>query len=339
MSAVAAAPGRRTLLQHGWRLALVVTVAGVGWWAAVHGVAGVGWAQVRPLLALVTPGRLIELAGIWLGGLAIYACVLAAALPGLGVRRGLVLNLSGSAVANSVPLGGAVATAVNWRMVRAWGHSDRSFVAFCVLTNGLDVMTKLLLPAVAVSTLVVLSMHVPSWLWLATGAGAVGAALLAAIPLLGGRPAGAVAGASPRWWGRALRHVSGTAVQVRHLVSRGWAGMLPASAAYVAAQVLLLWACLATVGLHPLLGVVLVAAAVERLGTLVPITPGGAGVAEIGTVAWLVASGLDPASVVAGVLLYRTFLVVMEIPVGGVLLGGWWLLHRRPAPALTGGAS
>jgi uncharacterized membrane protein YbhN (UPF0104 family) len=76
------------------------------------------------------------------------------------------------------------------------------------------------------------------------------------------------------------------------------------------------------------------AAALERLGTLVPITPGGAGVAEIGTVAWLVAIGLDPVEVVAGVLLYRIFLVAMEIPVGGVLLGCWaWLQRSTVAPA------
>ena len=34
------------------------------------------------------------------------------------------MNLTGSAVANVMPLGGAVATALNWRMVRGWGHSD-----------------------------------------------------------------------------------------------------------------------------------------------------------------------------------------------------------------------
>jgi hypothetical protein len=33
--------------------------------------------------------------------------------------------------------------------------------------------------------------------------------------------------------------------------------------------------------------------------------------------------GLDPAGSVAGVLLYRVFLVLMEIPVGGALLGAW----------------
>ena len=48
--------------------------------------------------------------------------MLAAALPGLDLRRGLLLNLSGSAVSNVMPLGGAVGTALNWQMAR-WGHT------------------------------------------------------------------------------------------------------------------------------------------------------------------------------------------------------------------------
>ena len=52
----------------------------------------------------------------------------------------------------------------------------------------------------------------------------------------------------------------------------------------------------------------------------------------MGTIAWLVANGLDPVTVVAGVLLYRVFLIVMEIPVGAVLLGGWAWVNRSVRP-------
>ena len=95
----------------------------------------------------------------------------------------------------------------------------------------------------------------------------------------------------------------------------------------------LLYFALQAVGLDVPLVLVLTAAAIERLGTLVPITPGGTGVAEIGTIAWLVAVGLDPVQAVAGVLLYRVFLIVMEIPLGGLLLGGWAWAQRSSACA------
>jgi putative heme transporter len=304
-----------------WRTGLVVVVLAGGLWTATHGVAHVGWAEVGHILRRVTPGQLVVLAVIWLGGLAIYSLVLSAALPGLGIRRSLLLNLSGSAVSNVVPLGGALGTALNWRMVTRWGHSNSAFVAFCVLTNVLDVLTKLALPVVAVAALAVVSTHVPTVLWVV--------ACCCAVALLGAVLAGPLVGRVYAGW-----------LRVREVLRDHGPRMVAASAGYIAAQVALLDVSLHTVGLHPPLTVVVMAAAIERLGTLVPITPGGTGVAEIGAVAWLVASGLSPVEVVAGVLLCRVFLVVMEIPVGGALLAGWAWTQRaarpRPAPRVVG---
>jgi uncharacterized membrane protein YbhN (UPF0104 family) len=116
--------------------------------------------------------------------------------------------------------------------------------------------------------------------------------------------------------------------RITALLRAGWRRMVPASVGYVAAQVVLLDYSLKAVGLQASVAVVVAAAAIERLGTILPITPGATGIAEIGTVAFLIATGLDPAEVVAGVLLYRVFIVVIEIPVGGTLLGGW-MVHQR----------
>ena len=306
-----------------WKTAVVLGVAAGGLWVATHGVAGVGWGDVAAVLRGVTARQFGVLALIWLGGLGIYSLVLSAALPGLGVRRSLLLNLSGSAVANVIPFGGAVATALNWRMVRLWGHSNVAFVAFCVLTNALDVMTKLALPIVAVAALVAISMHVPAVLWAVAG-GCAAVLLLAGLghPLLL-RPAKPAEDPDRRWRRVVQAHVRDSGTRIRDLVASHWPRLLPAAVGYIAAQVTLLYFCLQAVGLEPSVTVVLAAAAIERLGTLVPVTPAGTGVAEIGTIGWLVAAGLDPVDVVAGVLLYRVFLVIMEVPVGGVLLAGW----------------
>lgn len=321
---------------------LVLGVVGGGLWVATQGIAGVKPPAVEDVLEAVTPFRLLMLAGVWLAGLGIYSLVLSAAMPGLGPRRGLLLNLSGSAVANVIPLGGAVATALNWRMLRRWGHSNGAFVAFTVLTNALDVLAKLALPVVAAAALVMLSIQVPEVLEIASAV--CGAAILAFLVVhlwsVHG-PAPAEAGQGSGWRAR----VAGLQVRLRAsgrridlVLRRRWPVLLGGSVGYVAAQVLLLALSLRAVGLTVPVTTLLVAAAIERLGTIVPITPGGAGVAEIGTIAWLVASGLDPTSVVAGVLLYRVFLVAMEIPVGGALLGGWAWLQRRTRP-LPGAAS
>src|SRR6476469_8617549 len=99
--------------------------------------------------------------------------------------------------------------------------------------------------------------------------------------------------------------------------------------AYLALQLALLWFCFQA--LHVPLGVpvLFTALAVERLLTLVPITPGSAGVVEVGTTAALVALGGDPAGVAAGLILFRGFTYVMEIPVGGITLAIWLATQHR----------
>lgn len=299
-----------------------------GLWTATHGVAGVAWVDVVVVLRGVSASNLALLAGIWLLGLGIYSAVLSAALPGLGMRRGLLLNLSGSAVANVVPLGGAVATALNWRMARTWGHSDSAFVTFCVLTNTLDVLTKLLLPVVGVAALSVLSVHVPAYLWAVTGTCVGILVLVLASQLLWSRLVPDRHPRQARWTWSLRRRLRASSLRVRDLFIGRWTRLVPGSVGYIAAQVALLYVSLRAVGLDAPVTAVVMAAAIERLGTLVAITPGGTGIAEIGAIAWLLRVGLDPVEVVAGVLLYRLFLVALEIPVGGILLGGWVLLRR-----------
>lgn len=318
-------PGRaRSWSGWAWKSALVATLVGGGLWTAAHGVAGARWTDVTAVLYGLQVRQVATLGLIWLAGLAVYATVLSAALPGLGVRRSLLLNLSGSAVANVIPFGGAVATGLNWRMVRKWGHSNRAFATFCVLTNALDVATKLILPAVAVISLVLVAGHVPAALWVIAWtctAVLLLLVLLQAVVITSGR----------RHWLTPLRQ---TLLSTHRLLLDHWRRLVPASLVYVSAQVALLDFSLKAVGLQVPVTIVLMAAAIERLSSLVPFTPGGAGFAEIGTIAWLVTNGLDPVEVVAGVLVYRFFLIAMEVPVGGLLLGGWAWLQRPSQPAL-----
>jgi uncharacterized protein (TIRG00374 family) len=320
-------------VSHAWKSALVLGLAAAGLWTATHGVAGVTWKDVALVLRQVTPMHLLWLTAIWVGGLVMYAGVLAAAMPGLGARRGLMLNLTGSAVANVLPLGGAVATALNWRMARRWGHSNSAFVSFCVTTNVLDVSTKLVLPLVAVTVLVAVSVPVPTAVWAMVASCATVLVLVLIVN------AALLRSGAGRTDGRLLGRVRETGGRMRALLVAQWRRLLPGSVGYVAAQVVLLYVSLVSVGLHPPVSAVLMAAAIERVSTVVAVTPGGTGVAEIGTIAWLVASGLDPVEVVAGVLLYRVFLFALEIPVGGVLLGGWAWRHRSGSGAASVGAA
>jgi uncharacterized membrane protein YbhN (UPF0104 family) len=316
--------------QRAWwlRLALAVVMLVTAVWVVRHGVAGIAFSAVARVVGDVGAGHLALLALIWASGLAMYCVVLSSAFPGLGARRTLTVNLTGSAVANTIPLGGALATALNWRMLRGWGHSNAAFVAFSTVTNALAVLMKLVLPVVAVGCLVAASAQVPFVLWCTAIACAVVLVGAAAIAVWLSFRTSTASPPRHRWLRRIESFLAGSGTQIVQIVRRRWAWLLAGSLAYTGAQVVLLGASLHAVGLNVPIATIIAAAAIERLGTVIPLTPGGAGVAEAGTVAWLIATGLDPTQAVAGVLLYRAFVVVMEIPVGGAVLAGWVWRNR-----------
>src|SRR6478672_5983477 len=118
-------------------------------WLAALALLGVGLPHV---VGVTWPAALV-LVGLWVLGLVAQSFVLTGALPGLTRRRALTLNVTGSAVSNVVPLGGAAGVELNRRMMRAWGIDTRSFTGYTILTNLWDVGSKLLLPVIAVIVL------------------------------------------------------------------------------------------------------------------------------------------------------------------------------------------
>src|SRR5207244_1504671 len=99
--------------------------------------------------------QLALLVVVWLAGLWAYTFVLCGSLPGLTHMQALTLNLSGSAVSNLVPFGGAVGIGVTFAMTASWGFRP-SRVALSTIVTGLwNVMAKLALPLVALLLLLV----------------------------------------------------------------------------------------------------------------------------------------------------------------------------------------
>lgn len=298
---------------------------------------GTSWATIGGILGRVSVPGLAALAVVWIAGLWAHSFVLAASLPGLTKRRGLTLSLTGSAVANVLPLGGAAGTGLNFAMTRRWGFTSAAFGGFLAVTTLVNVMAKLGVVAVAVALIPIA--HSATALPLGrTGLPLipVAAALAAVVWFLAGPDAAAVTG------GRLDRLIgvfgrrSALATSLPQLrcsilgVFRGgWRPLTLGMGAYVLLQLALLWLCFQLLGVSLGLPVLITGLAVERLLTLIPITPGGAGVVEVGTTAALVALGGDPAAVAAGLLLFRGFTYLLEIPVGGVTLGIWLLRDRR----------
>lgn len=320
------------------RRRLVTSVLSVALTAALVGflprAVGATWSEVGTLLVQVSPGSLALLAVVWIAGLWAHSFVLAASLPGLTKRRGLTLSLTGSAVANVLPLGGAAGTALNFAMVRRWGFSSGRFGGFLAVTTLLNVISKLGVIALALGLVPILH-----------SASAFGSASLLLLPVLFGVGAGIAiladeraAVAVGRVLDKATQAFRSTQLreqlpalrrQVLSVMRTGWRSMTVGMIAYLGLQLALLWLCFQVLHVPLGLPVLFTVLAVERLLTLVPITPGSAGVVEVGTTAALVALGGDPVGAAAGLLLFRGFTYLMEIPVGGVLLAVWSWLHRR----------
>ena len=311
---------------------------------------GARWHDIAGALSRPSASQLALLGALWFAGLCVHTPSLTAALPGLSHRRALLLNLSGSFVSNLLPLGGAAGTVVNWRMARTWGFSSGAFGRWAVVTNLADTVVKLALPGIVLCWFAVGSTAPPRTVGTAA---AVGAALLV-VTVLGVtlvarddrmlRRAGSWADraaarvravpSAPEGYGeRAARFRSDSA----RLVRDGWGRMLGGKLGYAALQAVLLWACLRVVGgpVAPL--VVASAFVVERVLSMVVLTPGATGVVEVGMAAVLGALGAEPAAAAAGVLLYRGLVVGMEVPVGGLALLGWWVGSRRGTSAVSAG--
>jgi uncharacterized membrane protein YbhN (UPF0104 family) len=326
---------------------LVGIIAGVALLALALPLAtGVPWAITWTVVSGIPTIELLALVVLWAVGLLSHTVTLTAALPTLTHRQALALSLTGSAVANVLPLGGAAGIALNYRMVRHWGFDRQQFATYTVVTNAWDIFAKMVLPLAVVPMLVgrtdvalgpVLD---PA---LAAAAGLAVFCGLVAVTLWHPGVAARVGSAVDRVVGGVLRRVRssrtpriGAALvelqaSCSYVVRTAWLRLSLGMTLYTTLLFALLWACLWVTGAGVTPVVVLAGFTVERLLTLAGLTPGGAGVVEVGLTGVLIALGGSPAGVVAGVLVYRALTFGLEIPVGGISLAAWLWLRRTAA--------
>lgn len=315
----------------------------VGLVYALPALVGVSWSAIGSHLSQVPVIVLIGLVALWFSGLLVHAPVLMAAMPGLNARQALTLNMSGSAVSNVLPMGGPAGMGLGYAMSRSWGFGADRYASFLVSTNLWNMVGRFVAGISILGGAALLGARMPSGItpiilgavaFSAVSAGSVVAALRSpsATAAFGRRldkiarrlrPDGEAEQCSA--WLVSSRAELITAVRA------GWLRMSSGVLAYLFLQATLLYACLAATGAGAPVRVVAIAFAIERLISLAPITPGAAGVAEVGTVAALHSMGADPLSAASGVLLYRIFMFAIDIPVGTTLTLLWLRATRRAA--------
>ena len=286
------------------------------------------WLELATLLALA----------IW--NIVTYWFVMMAALPGSNIWQTMKVNQASTAVANTVPGGGAMGVAVTSEMFRAYGFS-RAEIGLSVLVSGIwNNFVKLGMPVVALG-LLALQGEASSSLVTAAGAGVLGLALALGLfaSILASEEAARRAGGwlqrSLNLLRRAVRRspvetVVDSTVAFRRsaigLVRRRGLALTAATLVSHLSLYLVLLLALRHVGVSETQSSwveVLAAFAFLRLVSALPVTPGGLGVVEIGLTAALVAAGAPKAEAVAGVLVYRALTYVLPIPFGAAAYLRW----------------
>ncbi|MCW2614108.1 MAG: putative Phosphatidylglycerol lysyltransferase [Frankiales bacterium] len=287
------------------------------------------WQALRSMTWLEITTLLI--AAAW--NLVTYGLLMVCTTPGLTLRQAMVVTESSTAVANTLPGGGALGIAFTAAMLASWGFS-RARTTVSLLVSGLwNNVAKLALPVLALAWLALRGDATPGRVAAAV-AGVTG--LLAIAFLLW---AVLRSEASARRLGRSAEVLVS---RLRSVLGRtpvtGWDR---ATTKFRARTVLLLqarWGRLTLVTLvsHLSLFLVLLLAlrhvgvseqevataealavfAFARLLTAVPITPGGVGVVEVALVTGLDAAGGGDAQVVAAVLAFRALTYVLPVPLG-----------------------
>jgi uncharacterized protein (TIRG00374 family) len=283
--------------------------------------------------------------------LATYGLVWMSVTPGLGFRRAMVMTQSASAVTNTVPtVGPAIGVGMTYSMLRSWGYSG-SRISVAVLVSGVwNTFVKLALPILALALVLLQGGAGGGRVTLAVaGIGVLVAAIVVFALLLRSEQLaerfGLLAG---RVASRGLRLVRRPAVhgwelatvrfraRTLELLEHGWVPITAATLVSHLSLYVVLLACLRAVGVSDAevsWAQVLVAFAIMRLITIVPFTPGSAGVAELALIAPLVAAGGDREQVTAAVLVYRALTWGLQIPVGVACYLWWRRTSLQPHPA------
>jgi uncharacterized membrane protein YbhN (UPF0104 family) len=306
--------------------------------------------DVWEVLGTLSAKSALALAALALWNLATYWPMLVAAMPGLRLGQAALVSQSSTAVAMTVPAGGAVAVGISYAMYASWGFSRATIARSTLATFFANMSFKLVLPACSLAVLTLVGE--PTTGLMVTAVVGVGLVLitgaLAVVVLRDERPARRIGRAAERtvsfarglagrapvsmWSDRAARFRT----EIVGLLRARWR---PLFVTELVSQLSVFTVLLVSLRLLGISGEdvswaqAFAVFAFVRLGSSVPIVPGNVGLAELGYIGGLTLAGGDRTEVVAAVLLFRFLTYFIQIPIGGATYLVW---RRRRGQHLDG---
>lgn len=324
-------PTQRTLKVAGALTGVALAVLILGWllpaalkvsWADIGAVlSGASVAWVLTLVLAAVFASLLDSVGFWL------------CFRTLPLGQATLTNLAAQAVGTSVPLGSTLSLTVLWKGLRSLPRTR--IVAGLTLASVADLVTLVIVPALALLALVFVPEQLAWWLRVAAGIGAllVAFAGVVALRILGKEStfialvgkAQEVYIAFQEGFGEQSRDLHAPARNMREAALTDTRAPLPivlatpSAARLLQALAFVAW-CAWGLGLDASPLALFAVYALGRLLTLIPLTPGGIGVADAG-VAWaLTLTGVPPEEAIAATLLFTLTQTLTPVLLGALSL-------------------
>ena len=277
----------------------------------------------------------------------VYVFPLMAAIPGLKYRPAFVVRQTSFTISNAVPAGGAVGLGVQYAMLAGYKVSSAAASTGIAITSVWSVFMTLGLPFLGVALLYLTGEGEQQYITAAVvGAAAIIAtSVVFALILRSEELARKIGGIGQKLANPILhrmhkevdvvQEVLDFRSQIVGVVSKHWASITLSNLGMVFGQFLILFVAIRAVSDGRSSGLTAAEAfaafAISRLGTMIPLTPGGLGTVDAALTALLVAFGLDQNDALAATLVWRACSWVPQVFLGvGTFL--WWRRNAHKAP-------
>lgn len=333
--APALTPAQRRRHAMGAVASLLLGAVIVGWLLPLA--LGTSWSQIGAVLGEVAPVWIVGLSAAAVAAALIDSAGFALCFRSLSWARGLRTNLAAHTVAAAVPFGSTLSLGVLWSGLRHGRLRAADITAGILLASSADLISHALIPALA-SAALVLAPESLGVLWrvlcvlvaLALVAAAVGLVRVLGSDRLFTGLMGRVQGiyeAFSEGYGSNAKDLSASATAVRETALHGARGSLavvftlPTLARALQGVAFAAW-CAWGLGLEASPLVLFAVYALGRLLTLIPLTPGGIGVADAG-VAWaLTLAGVPAAEALTATLVFTLTQTLVPAILGAASLPG-----------------
>lgn len=323
------------------RVAVITVVLGLAGWFLFQVFDDLDWNEVRAALRRLSDAELLALTFGWIVWIAAQGALTASLVDKLPVRRGVLASLGPKAVSSVIP--GPSDLPIRYTMYQSWGVPPSSAATAVAASGIFSIGSQLILPSIAGILIMVADVPLAGFFSvIVTASMALAVIVTAAAFALGSARRTEAAGRRLDGVVRAIMRrlkkteldenlgtflVEKRARAFGHLSGK-WLQTTVATILTTATKCALLVMALRFVGIpENALGWVAIFAVFGLVAglTAIPITPGSAGVAEIGFVGMLTAAAGDQwvNQITAGVVLYRLMTWLLIIPAGFGALGVW----------------